>query len=305
MLSNAFMQKKILNFELPKYYNLLMTCHAHGWKNLAPFRWDDITKTIHFSVLIGENPVDVEAWQENNTIKITLISHKKLDANKLDYVEKSINRTLCLDTDTTDLLKIAKRIGPEYVKILKKGAGRLLRAPTLWEDAAKTLFTTNCTWSLTKKMCDAVCSETFSILSPSGIYPFPPPQKIAKYSPEKIRNLMPIGYRAEYLIALAKHFSIDPYLCNIESNGYSFREADTLVRALKGFGDYAVFHMLVLAGYYDEIPIDTVVVSYLKNNYRVRKPQSFINRKYGKWGKFKWWGLKLEKMIQSQNWLGD
>jgi len=73
---------------------------------------------------------------------------------------------------------------------------------------------------------------------------------------------------------------------------------------LKGFGDYAVAHLLILCGYFDKIPIDTVVVSYLKKNYRVRKPESFINRTYRKWREYKWWGLKLEKMIKQQNWLG-
>ena len=78
-----------------------------------------------------------------------------------------------------------------------------------------------------------------------------------------------------------------------------------MVRQLKGFADYATAHLLVLAGYYNEIPIDTVIVSYLKKNHRVRKPKSFIDRHYRRWGKYKWWGLKLEKMLKRQNWLGD
>jgi hypothetical protein len=63
--------------------------------------------------------------------------------------------------------------------------------------------------------------------------------------------------------------------------------------------------MLILTGYYAKIPVDTVVVSYLKENHRVRKPQSFIDRHYRKWGKYKWWGMKLEKILLQKNWLGD
>lgn len=35
----------------PDCYNLHLTCHIHGWKNLAPFTWDDEKKMIGF-----ENP---------------------------------------------------------------------------------------------------------------------------------------------------------------------------------------------------------------------------------------------------------
>ena len=117
--------------------------------------------------------------------------------------------------------------------------------------------------------------------------------------------MMPIGYRAEYFISLAKRFHEDPYLQDIELNSFEYKDADKLVRAIKGFGDYAVAHLLIMSGYYNEVPIDTVVVSYLKENYRVRKPQSFIDRTYKRWGHYKWWGLKLEKIIKQQNWLGE
>ena len=42
-----------------------------------------------------------------------------------------------MDLDISPVLKTAEKAGPEYVQLIKKGAGRLLRSPTLWEDAAK------------------------------------------------------------------------------------------------------------------------------------------------------------------------
>ena len=299
------MQKGIIRFESPKYYDLYMTCHAHGWKNLAPFQWCNESKTLAFPIFLSGNSVNVEVCQERAAIKTILLSGKELNESELSQCRKAIIRTLGLDTDTSGLLLIAEQIGPEYAHLIRKGAGRLLRAPTLWEDAAKTLFTTNCSWALTRKMCKSVCSERFSTRTPSGSYPFPPPQKIAEYSPEKIQTLMPVGYRAEFLIGLSKRFCVDPNLNDLELNGFGYRKADATVRSLKGFGDYAVAHILVLTGHFDKIPVDSVVVSYLKNNYRVRKPNSFIKRHYRKWGKYQWWGLKLEKMLKRQNWLGD
>src|SRR5213075_497888 len=39
------------------------------------------------------------------------------------------------------------------------GAGRMLRSPTVFEDVVKTICTTNCSWSLTTKMVNALVTE--------------------------------------------------------------------------------------------------------------------------------------------------
>jgi 3-methyladenine DNA glycosylase/8-oxoguanine DNA glycosylase len=299
------MAKTTITFKCPKYYDLYMTCHVHGWKNLAPFSWDDAKNVLQFAALVENQPVDIKAEQSRQTLKATITSHKKLSRSSKSKAKTIITRSLGLDIDISELLGVAKKTGQQYVKLIKKGAGRLLRAPTLWEDAAKTLFTTNGTWALTQKMCESACSKTFIKPTPSGAFPFPSPDKFVKYQPAELKQLMPVGYRAGYLKPLSKTFADDPTLEQVETNGFDYNSADKLVRDLKGFADYATAHLLILAGYYNEIPIDTVVVSYLKKNHRVRKPKSFIDRHYNKWGKYKWWGFKLEKMLNHQNWLGN
>jgi len=294
-----------VQFACPANYDLYMTCHAHGWKNLAPFSWDDETGALHFSVLIDKSSVDIECCQIRSKIKSRILAHKKLSASRLNAVRKMIYRSLCLDVDTRLLMEKAEKVAPEFGALVRKGAGRLLRAPTLWEDAAKTLFTTNCTWALTQKMCKALCTEKFVQPTPSGICPFPHPQTLAAYLPERLKKLAPVGYRARYLTALAECFAKDPYLENLESDGHDYHAADRIVRALQGFADYGCAHLLVLTGYFEKIPVDTTVVSFLKKNYRVRKPRSFIARHYRKWGKDRWWGYKLDRMLARQNWIGQ
>ena len=140
-----------LSFDTPEHYDLCLTCHAHGWKNLLPFRWDEEKRALHFAVFVDRIPVDIFAIQSDNDIVVTLRSAVQLDDNWLQDARAMIHRSLGLGIDTAPLLEKAEKVGPEYAKIVKMGAGRLLRSSTLWEDAAKTLFTTNCTWSLTKK----------------------------------------------------------------------------------------------------------------------------------------------------------
>lgn len=282
-----------------------MTCHSHGWKYLSPFEWDDDSNALHFVLTIDGRSVDVAAVQDNKVVEAELTSFDKFKSNQIENAREMIVRSLGLRVDTTGLLEKVESIKPEYADLVRGGAGRLLRSPTLWEDAAKTLFTTNCSWALTKLMCQNVCSETFSDPAPSGRYPFAEPKKISKYEQKNIRELIPVGYRAEYLLLLSHKFSKDPSFNNIESNGYGSKEAFSMVRKLKGFGDYATNHLLVMAGYYDRIPVDSEVIAYLKRNYKIRKPNAFIKRNYGKWREYKWWGFRLEKTLNRQNWIGD
>ena len=282
-----------------------MVCHTHGWTNLSPYSWDYNTGSIKFAVLINDKSIDISAVQNKISLEVSIISHEKLTKSTLMTISNLVKRSLSLNTDITDLYKIASKFGEEYKSLIENGAGRLLRAPTLWEDAAKTLFTTNCSWKLTQKMCEKICSELFVSPTPSGKFPFPTAKIINKYSSKDLKKMIPVGYRNEYLKSLAERFAKNPGFQKLESKKMDYTEANKTTKQLKGFGPYACAHILLLAGYYNEIPVDTVIISYLKRTHRVRKPESFIERHYRKWGKYKWWGLKLEKMMYKQNWLGD
>jgi len=194
------MVKRTITIKCAEFYNLYMTCHAHGWKNLAPFKWSDESKSLSFTAFIGKESVDIQVIQNRDSLKAMLHSHRKLDRKSLDDARQAITRSLDLNTETDNLREVAEKSGKDYVNLIKNGAGRILHAPTLWEDAAKTLFTTNCSWSLTKKMSESACSERFSEPSPSGRYPFPSAKKLSEYSVKNIGRLMPVGYRADYLI---------------------------------------------------------------------------------------------------------
>jgi len=297
--------RTIIKLKTPEFYDLDMTCRAHGWKSLAPFSWDADDNTLRFAVLTGEGPVDLRVKQKGSNIEAAVFSSGKLETTSKKRLKLEIKRSLGLDVDTTGLLAKAKKAGPEYGRLVRKGAGRILRAPTLWEDMAKTLFTTNCTWALTVKICSELCSDTFVDPAPSGIYPFPSFEKVNSFTHGMIRKLVPVGYRAPYFKLLAERFCHDPALGDIESAKSDTIRVRKIISGLKGFGPYACAHVQVLTGRFQDIPVDTVVTSYLKKVHRVRKPEAYIKRKYKAWGEYKWWGLRLEQIIMRKHWLGD
>jgi len=292
-------------YSAPKYYSLFLTCHTHGWINLAPYAWDKLKNRLEFVLLSKEQAVDVSVQQHNGSIRVSVASEKAIRPKDVVELDTVLARILDLGQDTTELMTVALKMIKPYHLLIKKGAGRLLRGASLWEDAAKTLFTTNCSWALTQKMCEKACSAKYSIPSPKGKYPFPPPSSLANEHVEILRKNIPIGYRADYLRSLACVFSEDPYLGNIEIPGHTYEEAYQRISELKGFGPYARTHLMLLIGHFEKIPVDSEVTSFIRKIYQCRDVERFVNKQYSPWGKYKWWGLKLEKMLLRQNWLGD
>ncbi|MCX6565133.1 MAG: hypothetical protein NTW38_01700 [Candidatus Aminicenantes bacterium] len=299
------MFKAYRKYPCPKWYDLFVTCHTHGWVNLAPFSWDKKHSRLEFALLIDSQAVDVSIQQDERSISGVICSKKKIESNSLKRIDAVLARILGLKEETTGLFKIALKIGDPYPGLVRKGAGRLLRGVTLWEDAAKTLFTTNCSWALTQKMCEKICSADYSAPAPSGRFPFPLASALADERLDDLRRRIPIGYRAVALKQLARSFSNDSGPASLENATLPYDVAYEMAVRLRGFGPYAAAHLLILAGYYDRIPVDSEVNSYIKKNFRCRNVTSFVHRHYRPWGKYKWWGLKFEKMLRRQNWLGD
>jgi hypothetical protein len=50
----------------PKYYNLRTTCNSHGWKELAPFIWDDEACTLGATVSVSGEAVDLTIEQQKS-----------------------------------------------------------------------------------------------------------------------------------------------------------------------------------------------------------------------------------------------
>lgn len=294
-----------LSLAAPEWFDLFAVCHTHGWTYLDPFEWDDESNILRFTFSAEGESVDIAISQINRNIEAQVRSAKHLNLSQKRKAKAAVVRVLSLQEDVSALAAIAEKVGSAQMGLIKRGAGRLLRGASLWEDAAKTLFTTNCSWALTQKMCEKVCSINFSSPSPSGRFPFPAPSALSNKSIEDLRRKIPIGYRAEYLHHLAHAFSNNSGLSGLEYGSESYKEAYKKVSRLKGFGSYATTHLLVLAGYYEQIPVDSEVTSFIKKNYKCRNVSSFVHRHFAPWGRYKWWGLKFDKMLRRQNWLGD
>src|SRR4029077_17517920 len=82
------------------------------------------------------------------------------------------------------------------------GAGRMLRTPTVFEAAVKTICTTNVAWSATVRMVNALV-DNLGKPAATGARTFPTAEAMASVPESFYRETVRTGYRSAYVHALA------------------------------------------------------------------------------------------------------
>lgn len=275
--------------KFPVGFDLRTTMEGHGWYDLAPFKYDEeaVKLTYTFSPH-KDRPPQTVYFQERANGKIVVRS----SGLERKEVLSLTNRLFRMDEPLAEFYEMASgKPGLEWVKWA--GAGRLLRSATVFEDLVKTLCTTNCSWSLTKKMVTNLV-ELLGETSPQGDKAFPAPEAMASVSESFYRDEIKAGYRAPYFAELSEAVAsgkIEP-----ESWARSDMPTEDLrheLKQIKGVGDYAADNLLKLLGRYDGLALDSWLRAgfYKKHNRGKKCPDAKIERHYKAFGK--WKGLAI------------
>jgi len=177
-----------------------------------------------------------------------------------------------------------------------RGAGRLLRSPTVFEDAVKTLCTTNCSWALTRIMTTQLV-ERLGEPGPGGARTFPTPQAMAAQPERFYRDAIRAGYRAGALRELARRVASGEL--DVEAWRTSPLGTDALaeqIAELSGFGPYATEHLLRLLGRHDHLALDSWTrgkLARLRGRRRIPTDRA-IRAWYAPYGRFAGLAMWLE-----------
>jgi N-glycosylase/DNA lyase len=193
---------------------------------------------------------------------------------------------------------------PDFSWIAASGAGRLLRAPTVFEDTVKMICTTNCSWALTDKMINGLV-DALGRDAGNKRRSFPTAEIMASMPETFYRDEVRAGYRAPYL----KEFAERVAAAEIDIESWLTSELPTTelkreMKKIKGVGDYAAENMLKLVGRYDGLALDSWVrgkFSRLHNGARTASDKK-INRYYSQFAE--WRGLALW-CDMTRDWLED
>ncbi len=149
---------------VPEPFDLDLTVRSHGWYDLAPWRYDGDRRVLSRPLRLGSGRVVLaEVAEGPGGLALRLLAAGRPGAAEAREARAQLRACLALDDDLAPFRALAAdlegrrargeaREVPDLRWALARGAGRLLRSPTVWEDAVKTLCTTNCTWALTRVM---------------------------------------------------------------------------------------------------------------------------------------------------------
>jgi N-glycosylase/DNA lyase len=286
---------------VPSDVNFWSTVCSHGWSVLPPFVVDRKKKELQFVVTLpSQKNIPLEVIQSSTSELTVNVSHPEgLKSNDRRKIIEAVRTCLRLDEDFSEFYREAKR-HEQFRWACNVNAGRMLRAPTVFEDAVKMICTTNCSWALTEIMVQNLCTKLGEKIDESH-FAFPQPAAIAASSEKYLRKEIRAGYRSPYLLELSQ--KITSGNLNVESWRTSRLQTEELfryVRSVKGIGPYAAGNILKLLGRYDYLGIDSwcrAKFNELHKNGR-KASDRVIEKHYapfGKWrGLFFWLDLTKE-----------
>ena len=244
---------------VPPTFSLATAVCSYGFFMLAPNRWlregAAFERPLH---TLRSGPVRVRVTQEASRLRVTAAS--EVSSQELEDLRRQVVRMLRLAE--ADLEAVAA-FQVMHKSAAAEGFGHLLRSPSMWEDAVKSITLCNCGWGRTLGMNAALCS-----LNDAGA--FPTPAQIAEAGPEALQQQCGVGYRARTICALAQQ-ALDGTLGALEEQAGTLPVADlqkALLR-LAGMGPFTGANMLELLGRYERVPCDTETARHLAKAHGV------------------------------------
>jgi len=275
--------------------DLRRTLFSHGFADLPPLALQREAGTLEVTVPVGAaRPRTVHVTSGGPGYALVRVAGRPPGPRVRAGVAAAVGHILRLDEDLSPFYAIA-RGDPELAWVCR-GAGRMIRSPTVFEDVVKTLCTTNCSWALTRQMVGALVAH---LGAPAAGAPrtgwrgrtFPSPQVMADASTRFYRDVVHAGYRVPYLRAVARAAAdglIDlERLARAGSGSPSDEHVAERLAALPGIGPYAVAHIMMLLGRYSRLTLDSWTrPTYARLRGRRRIADRTIHRAFRRYGSY-------------------
>jgi 3-methyladenine DNA glycosylase/8-oxoguanine DNA glycosylase len=274
--------------------DLPRTIASHGVADLPPNLIDEKAVTIESTVRLPRGrPRTVRVDQGPRGKATVTVIGKPPAATTADALLGRVAHMLRLDEDLSDFYERVRE-DPELAWAAR-GAGRLIRSATVFEDVVKTICTTNCAWSATVRMVGALVEH---LGEPAAEAPregpwgraFPTPAAMAQAPESFYKDVVRAGYRGPYLGSLAASVaegSLDlEELSSAPREEVPDEEVAARLLALPGVGPYAAAHVMMLVGRYSPLILDSWTrPKYARVNGR-KASDAAIERRFRRYGPY-------------------
>jgi 3-methyladenine DNA glycosylase/8-oxoguanine DNA glycosylase len=235
--------------------DLRRTLGSHGVADLLPNRLDEEAWALETTLAVDGRARTVRVLEgATGHARVEFLDSQVATAAR-EQALASVRHMLRLDEDLSRFYALVA--ADDDLAWVTRGAGRMLRSPTVFEDVIKTVCTTNCTWSATIRMVSALVEH----LGAEGRHgrAFPSPAAMAQAPDAFYRDEARAGYRGAYLRAIAAA-AADGSLDLEELDGRTDLPDDEVadrLLALPGIGPYAAAHVMMLLGRYGRLILDS------------------------------------------------
>jgi len=270
-------------------FSLSSVMFSHGWIRLAPFVEDEASGGLQYVLhLRSGRAVDLAISEADGGVLVT--TEAALGPDETAEVGDAVTWMLGLDQDFSAFYEHC-RYEPKLAHAQGSARGRLLRSATLFEDVVKTLLTTNTAWSGTVRMNAALVDLYGEPATKGGSRrAFPTPAALARTSVEELRAGAKLGYRAPYVLELAR--AADSGELDLEAlkrTELPTPELRKRLLSLKGVGGYAAGNLLNLLGRYDFLPVDSWALKMVSQEWHDGQAvtPADVEAAFAAWGEWK------------------
>ena len=290
--------------------DLWRTISSHGLADLPPNRIDEEARVLEVTLRVPQRlPRTAQVRQGRaGRAAITVLGDDPSPALARALLER-VAHVLRLDEDLSGFYERV-RDDPDLAWAAR-GAGRLLRSATVFEDVAKTIATTNCAWGATVRMVGALVEhlgEPAAGAPQDGPYrrAFPTPAAMAEASDDFYKDVVRAGYRGPYFRALAESVASGDLdleeLATAPAEELPDEDVAARLLAIPGVGPYAAAHIMMLVGRYTPLILDSWTrPKYARVNGRKASDKTIERRfrRYGPYAGLAFW------LYLTRDWVDD
>jgi 3-methyladenine DNA glycosylase/8-oxoguanine DNA glycosylase len=293
----------------PQPFNLKAVIKTHGWFQLVPFYWEEETASLRWAIrLENSSPILIVLKEEIPTkefARIVFETTEILAQDQQDIILQKFQHIFNINVDLADFYKICSQ-NDILKKVEPRGMGRLMRSESVYEDVFKSICGTNIQWKQAVKVINTI-SQIGDVVPGTDFHVFPTPKQILQKGENWLKDVGRVGYRSGYLVDLCERFENDPYLGQSAENG-TIVSKDLLKYFVdfKGIGKVTARYLAALYGYFGEMAIDSLVISFMsQTHFNGETPTNKqIEEFYAKFGEWKYLAYWMEFMI-SEGWNPD
>jgi 3-methyladenine DNA glycosylase/8-oxoguanine DNA glycosylase len=275
--------------------DLVRTLNSHGFVDLPPMFPAPDYRSLELTLAPRRGrprTVRIEAGRRGYA-RMTVLG-PAVSASVAGDLATTVRHILRLDADLSPFYAAAAD-DPELAWTTR-GAGRMVQSPTVFEDVVKTVCTTNCAWSATRRMVTAIVAHLGErgagapAEGPAG-RAFPTPLAMAEAGEAFYRDVARSGYRGGYLVALSRAVAAGDldleWFGRATAEELPDEELEARLLELPGVGPYAAAHIMMTLGRYHRLILDSWTrPTYAKKVGRRSVADTSIERRFRRYGPY-------------------